>query len=126
MVRTVQPLKLGGVQGGDGVRHAARLADAAGVDGTGSEVVGVSLEQAGHRVFADLNGVVVALGPVICAHLTSGTAGKSCRKKEGGVGLGLCLRTRERYFGFDVRDCLWHNLSAWINVPCLSLLLNDM
>lgn len=83
----MQPLKLGGVQGGDGIGHAARLADAAGVDGSGSEVVGVSLEQAGHRVFTDLDGVVVALGPVICAHLTPGVAGES-RRKEREVGMG--------------------------------------
>ena len=72
MLLTVQPLELGGVQSGDGVGHAGRFADAARVDGSHSEVVGVSLEQAGDGVFTDLNGVVVALGPVLCPHLTSG------------------------------------------------------
>ena len=72
MFLTVQPLKVGGVESGDGFGHARRLADAASVDGSDSEVVGVSLEQAGHGVFTDLNGVVVALGPVLCPHLTSG------------------------------------------------------
>lgn len=38
------------------------------VDRPHSEVVGVSFEQAGHRVFTDLNGVIVALGPVLSSN----------------------------------------------------------
>lgn len=63
-------LKLGGVQGSDGVRHARSFADSMRVDGSHSEVVGVSFEQAGHWVFTDLNGVIVALGPVLSSDFT--------------------------------------------------------
>lgn len=38
------------------------------VDRSHSEVVGVSFEQAGHWVFTDLNGVIVALGPVLSSN----------------------------------------------------------
>lgn len=41
------------------------------VDGSDSEVVGVSFEQSGHWVFTDLNGVIVALGPIVSSNLTS-------------------------------------------------------
>lgn len=63
-------LKLSGVQGSDGVRHARSFADSMGVDRSHSKVVGVSFEKPGHWVFTDLNGVIVALGPVLSSNLT--------------------------------------------------------
>lgn len=66
----MKPLKLSGVQGSDGVRHAWSFADSMGVDRSHSKVVGVSFEQPGHWVFTDLNGVIVALGPVLSSNLT--------------------------------------------------------
>lgn len=68
---TVKLLKLSGVQRSDGVRHARSFADSMRVDCSHSEVVGVSFEQPGHWIFADLNGVVIALDPVLCSNLTS-------------------------------------------------------
>lgn len=68
---TMKPLKLSGVQGSDGIRHARGFADSMRVDSSDSEVVGVSFKQPRHGVFTDLNGVVIALGPVFSANLTS-------------------------------------------------------
>lgn len=67
--------KLAGIQCSDGVRHAGRLADPMGIDCSDSEVVGVSFEQPRHRVFTDLNGVIVALAPVVSSNLTSTKGG---------------------------------------------------
>lgn len=67
--------KLAGIQGSDGVRHAGRLADPVGVDCSDSEVVGVSFEEPGHGVFTDLNGVIIALAPVVSSNLTSTKGG---------------------------------------------------
>lgn len=69
----MEPLKLSGVQGRDGVRHARWFADSAGIDSSDSKVVGVPFKQPGHWVFTDLYGVVVALGPVFSANLASKT-----------------------------------------------------
>lgn len=63
--------KLGGIQCSDGVRHAGWFADSMGVDGSDSEAVGVSFKQPRHGVFADLNGVIVALAPIVSSNLTS-------------------------------------------------------
>lgn len=82
----MQPLKLGGVQRGDGLRHAAGFADSFRVDGSDSEVVRVPLKQPGHGVFADLYGVIIALGPVFSSNLTS-TKGKC--KKTGQIKKGV-------------------------------------
>lgn len=68
---TMKLLELSGVQGGDGVRHAGSFADSVRVHGPHSKVVGVSFEQPGHWVFTDLNGVIVALDPVVSSDLTS-------------------------------------------------------
>lgn len=67
--------KLAGIQCSDGVRHAGSLADPVGVDCSDSEVVRVTFEQPGHGVFTDLNGVIVALAPVVSSHLTSTKGG---------------------------------------------------
>lgn len=68
---TMKPLKLSGVQGSDRLRLARWFADSMRVDSSDSEVVGVSFKQASDWVFTDLNGVVIALGPVFSANLTS-------------------------------------------------------
>lgn len=65
---TVKLLKLSGVQGSDGIWHTWSFADSVGVDGSHSKVVGVSFEEPRHWVFTDLNGVVVALGPVLSSN----------------------------------------------------------
>lgn len=72
---TVELPKLAGIQCSDGVRHAGRLADPVGVDCSDSEVVGVSFKQPGHGEFTDLNGVIVALAPVVSSNLTSTKGG---------------------------------------------------
>lgn len=68
---TVEPLKLSGVQCSDRIRHAGCFADSVGVDCSDSEVVGVSFKQPRHRVFTNLYGVIIALGPVFSSNLTS-------------------------------------------------------
>lgn len=68
---TVEPLELSRVECSDWIRHARCFADSVGVDGSDSEVVGVSFKQSGHGVFTDLYGVIVALSPVFCSDLTS-------------------------------------------------------
>lgn len=68
---TMKFLELGGVQGGDGVRHAGSFADSVRVHGPHSKVVGVSFKQPGHWVFTNLNGVIIALDPVVSSDLTS-------------------------------------------------------
>lgn len=67
----MEPLKLSGVQCGDGFRHAGWFANSLGVDSADSEVVGVCFKEPGHWVFTDLNGVIVALSPVFSTNLTS-------------------------------------------------------
>lgn len=67
--------ELAGIQGRDGVRHAGGLADPVGVDRSHPEVVGVALEQPRHGVFTDLDGVVVALAPVVGSNLTPAEGG---------------------------------------------------
>lgn len=68
---TMEPLKLSGVQCSDRIRHAGWFADSMGVDSSDSEVVGVAFKQSRHWVFTDLNGVIIALGPVFSSNLTS-------------------------------------------------------
>lgn len=68
---TVEVLKLSGVQSGNRIRHARRFADSVRVDGSDSEVVGVSLKQPRHWVFTNLYGVVIALSPVFSSNLAS-------------------------------------------------------
>lgn len=42
-----------------------------GVNSSDSEVEGVPFKQPRHRIFADLYGVIVTLGPVFSSNLTS-------------------------------------------------------
>lgn len=67
----MQPFKFGGVQSSDGIGHARWFADAVGIYGSDSEVVGVPFKQPRHWVFTDFNGVIIALSPVLCSNLTS-------------------------------------------------------
>lgn len=69
-VGTLQPLALGGVQGGDFLRLAGRPADADFVHGSDPEVVGVAHAEAVHRVFTHLHGGVVALDPSVGTDVT--------------------------------------------------------
>lgn len=69
-IGTLQPLVLGGVQGGHSLRPAGRPADAAAVHGSDPEVVGVADAQAVHRVLADLHWGVVALDPGVASCFT--------------------------------------------------------
>lgn len=66
---TLQPLALGGVDGGHLVGAAGRPADACAVHRSDAEVVGASHTQAVHRVFAHFHRGVVALDPVVGASL---------------------------------------------------------
>lgn len=66
---TLQPLALGGVDGGHLVGPAGRPADAGAVHRSDAEVVGASHAQAVRRVFAHLHRGVVALDPVVGAGL---------------------------------------------------------
>lgn len=67
---TLQPLALGGVDGGHFVRLAGRPADAGAVHRSDAEVVGVAHAEAVHRVFTDLHRGVVALDPGVAADFT--------------------------------------------------------
>lgn len=77
---TMKPFKLSGVQSSDGIRHAGGFTDSTGVDSSNSEVERVALKQPTHRVFTDLDGVIIALGPVFCANLTSEILKKKLRE----------------------------------------------
>lgn len=67
----MKPLKLSGVHCSDGIRHTRRFADSMGVNSSDSEVEGVPFKQPRHRIFTDLYGVIVTLGPVFSSNLTS-------------------------------------------------------
>lgn len=67
----MKSLKLSRIHCSNGFGHSGRSADATRVNSTYAEVIGVTLEQAGHRVFTDLNGRVVTLYPVLRSDLTS-------------------------------------------------------
>lgn len=71
---TLQPLALGGIEGGHFVRLAGRPADAGAVHGSDPEVVGVAHAQTVHRVFTNLHRGVVALDPLVAAGFTPADA----------------------------------------------------
>lgn len=93
---TVEPLKLGGIQCSDGVRHAGRFADSMGVDSSNSEVVRVSFKQPRHWVFTDLYRVIIALGPVFSTNLTSKKM-KEGEKRRGVQESRACNGDFDRY-----------------------------
>lgn len=76
----MKPLKLSGIQSSNWVRYAGWFANTMRVNCSDSEVVRVTLKQPGHWVFTDLNGMVVALRPVLCSDLTSRKIEKGKKK----------------------------------------------
>lgn len=70
---TMKSLELSRIHCSDRFGHSGRSADATRINSTHAEVIGVTLEQAGHGVFTDLNGRLITLYPVVCSDLTSVT-----------------------------------------------------
>ena len=68
---TLQPPEVNGVEGGHGLGHPGRPADACAVDRPHAEHVRPAFEKSSHRVFADFHGRVIALNPVVRSHFTS-------------------------------------------------------
>lgn len=64
-------LALSSVEGRHSIGSPGRSADSGAVDGSDTEVVGVSQGQTMNRVFADVDGSVVALDPLSGANFTS-------------------------------------------------------
>lgn len=67
----MKSLKFGWVQSSNGFGHPRGPTDAVRVDGSDPEVVGVTLKQASHWVFTDLDWGVITLCPVLRANFTS-------------------------------------------------------
>lgn len=106
--------KLGGIQRSYGVGHSGWFADSMWVDSSDSEVVGVSFEQPGHGVFTDLNGVIVALDPVVGSNLTSTKSGA----KQKQVNLDWRLQHIDRV-EFKVNASYW--TEYWKSFLCVYL-----
>lgn len=88
---TMESLKLSGIQSSDGIRHARSFADSMRVDCSDSEVIGVSFKQSGNWVFTNLNGVIIALGPVFSSNFTSA----KLRSKNTGEGIKESSKTHK-------------------------------
>lgn len=71
-------LALSSVEGRHSIGSPGRSADSGAVDGSDTEVVGVSQSQTMNRVFADVDRSVVALYPLSGANFTSDEHKNSC------------------------------------------------
>lgn len=124
---TMKSLKFGWVQSSNGIRHSGGPADAVRVDSSDPEVVRMTLKQARHWVFTDLDWGVITLCPVLRANFTSvsrrrqvsvnkGPSGQSCPSNPNDEIIFLAMHWT---LGKGELNYVWHIVGLLCNLSAV-------